>query len=68
MHRASLRAGCGAHKFIRRLGYESWPFDLDRIASALVCAFLYSCLRLLLDLADVRLRVRDPAAELRSSA
>jgi hypothetical protein len=27
-------------------------------------ALLYSCLRLLLDLVDVRLRVRDPEAEL----
>src|SRR5216683_8386011 len=27
-------------------------------------AFLYSCLRLLLDVVDVRLRVRDPEAEL----
>ena len=27
-------------------------------------AFLYSCLRLLLDVVDVRLRVRDPEVEL----
>ena len=27
-------------------------------------AFLYSCLRLVLDVADVRLRVHDPEAEL----
>ena len=30
----------------------------------MLLALLYSCLRLLLDLVDVRLRVRDPEAEL----
>jgi hypothetical protein len=29
----------------------------------MLLALLYSCLRLLLDLVDVRLRVRDPEAE-----
>ena len=30
----------------------------------MLLAFLYSCLRLVLDVADVRLRVRDPEVEL----
>jgi len=52
------------HTYSSEAGYAS---EVERsIASnrLMIFSFLYSCLRLLLDLADVRLRVNDPEAEL----
>jgi hypothetical protein len=40
------------------------PYHADRIGLQCWSPWFYSVLRLLLDVADVRLRVRDPKAEL----
>ncbi len=59
---------CGAHIFVSGLATRS-RLGL-RLGSRSRCLFalLYSCLRLLLDLVDVRLRVRDPEAGFKSRA